>query len=88
MKYCLWCNREFLPSKGQLYCSLLCRNDANEEAILARREHARRLRRKAAKRKCVVCGTVLSMYGVGNTCSMHTNPNSLSDILKEIRKKV
>jgi hypothetical protein len=88
MKYCVWCNREFVASKGQIYCSPECRTFANAEAVVVRKEIARRQRRKAANKCCVVCGATLSMYGTGNTCAMHTNPTFLTDILKQIRKKV
>jgi len=88
MKNCVWCNREFSASKGQMYCSPECRTNANEEAMVVRKEMARRQRRRAANKSCVVCGATLSMYGVGNTCAMHTNPIFLTDILKQIRKKV
>ena len=84
----MWCNREFGASKGQIYCSPECRTQANQEAIVIRKEQARRQRRKAARKCCVVCGATLSMYGTGNTCAMHTNPVILSDILKQIKKKV
>jgi len=84
----LWCHDEFIASKGQMYCSFPCRIAANQEATVIRKEVARRERRKAAAKRCVMCGALLSMYGVGNTCATHSNPNSLSDILKQIRKKV
>jgi hypothetical protein len=60
---------------------------ANERAALERREEARRARRKASGRTCIVCGAVLSMYGSGNTCAIHISPKPLSDIMKQIKKR-
>jgi hypothetical protein len=88
MKHCARCDKEFLEAKGQTYCSPACRIAANEEATNRRREEARRARRKAADKRCVVCGAQLSMYGYGNTCAAHINPKPLSDVLKQIRKKI
>lgn len=87
MKRCVWCDKEFLGSAKQTYCSASCRMAANEEAAARRREAARRERRKAAEKTCVVCGAKLSMYGHGNTCAAHIPPKPLSDILKQIRRK-
>jgi hypothetical protein len=87
MKTCGRCDREFNGTKSQLYCSTSCRLAANEEAAARRREDARRLRRKAAEKRCTVCGATLSMYGHGNTCAAHISLKPLSDVLKQIRKK-
>lgn len=71
-----------------MYCSPTCRMAANEEAAKKRRESARRARRKAAKKHCVVCNAELSMYGYGNTCAQHADPKPLSDVIKQIRRKI
>lgn len=88
MKDCVWCGRDFEARRGQIYCSENCRIDAVAEATTLRKERARRARRKAAAPRCVVCGSALSMYGTGDTCTVHTHPLILSGILKEIRKRV
>jgi hypothetical protein len=88
MKECLWCYQEFAQTKrGQLYCSSECRVFANEDTALLRKESIRRQRRKASAKKCVVCGAKLSMYGIGNTCSVHINPKLLSATISQIKRK-
>lgn len=88
MKQCVRCEKSFVGSKSQVYCSPACRMAANEEAAKKRREEARRERRRVAKKRCIVCGAQLSMYGYGNTCAQHTNPKPLSDTIREIRRKI
>lgn len=87
MKQCARCDKDFVGSKSQVYCSDSCRIAAQAEAAARRREDARRARRKAAEKRCVVCGAQLSMYGYGNTCAQHTDPKPLSNIIKQIRKR-
>jgi hypothetical protein len=82
---CRQCDKEFDGTSNQVYCSADCRTQATKEAAIARKEERRRLRRKKASKNCIVCGAKLSMYGYGNTCDIHSNPKSLSPLLKKIR---
>ena len=87
MKYCLWCDERFQPVNNQVYCSVECRTQATKHTAIQRRAHKRRTKRMKSKRKCVVCGAHLSMYGQGNTCSNHTSPTAVSSLLKDIRNR-
>lgn len=87
MKRCVWCDGEFSPVRGQTYCSAECKSEANVELTRIRQENARRARRKSSEKKCIVCGAQLSMYGHGNTCASHINPNPFKVILKQIKDK-
>lgn len=86
MRQCSWCGADFVGGRGQIYCCDEHRLLAIEEAAKNRRENARRQRRKAAGKKCIVCGAVLSMYGDGNTCAAHINTKPMSSVLREIKR--
>lgn len=76
-----------MPIKNQVYCSSECRQQAIKNAAMKKREHKRRLKRMQKRPCCKVCGAYLSIYGQGNTCSNHSHPQILSNVLKGIRNK-
>jgi hypothetical protein len=84
MKRCVRCESEILGT-GKSYCSDYCRIKAGEDAARERRERARRERRKASGKVCVVCGATLSMYGHGSTCAVHVNQNALTQLLRKVK---
>lgn len=60
--------------------------EAIATASVKRKLEAKRERRRKANKSCTVCGTKLSIYGEGNTCSLHTNPRRLASTLDEIKR--
>jgi hypothetical protein len=81
------CDSEFEGNERTMYCSELCRAQARRRSVEENRRRRRIQNRKLASKKCIVCGTILSIYGVGNTCDAHTDPKVLRKILKDIREK-
>lgn len=86
MKQCAWCGADFDGGRGQIYCSVEHRLAAINAATIKRKRDAKRERRRKASKTCTVCGTRLSMYGEGNTCSLHVNPIPIGNILNEIKR--
>jgi predicted nucleic acid-binding Zn ribbon protein len=89
MRHCSWCGTEFsVERKGERYCSQLCRELSSVESEQRRKKQAKLERRRAAKKRCIQCGAVLSMYGEGDTCATCIDPKSIHSILKQLNKKV
>jgi hypothetical protein len=87
MKHCQWCDTQFSPNTSyQVYCSVLCREQATKEKIADRYERTRRERRKNKDRRCKICDGVLSIYNDEKTCdTCLVDPKQMNKILRQIK---
>ncbi len=88
MKPCSWCGNDFASKISyQIYCSVVCRDEATKIKIVERHKVLRRQKRKDKNRQCAGgCGTQLSIYNddlMCNTCSI--NKKQLAKKFKEMK---
>ena len=87
MKHCSWCDKEFKTEISyQIYCSVICREQATKEKIAARYIVERRQKRIGKERKCKCCDELLSIYNDESLCvKCNINPKDVTKALKEIK---
>jgi hypothetical protein len=87
MKHCSWCDNQFKPTVSyQIYCSVVCRDQATKQKIADRYIHTRRQKRLGKDRKCKSCDVDLSIYNddvLCNACLI--NPKEVLKALKDMK---
>ena len=87
MKHCSWCDKEFKTEISyQIYCSVICREQATKEKIAARYIISRRQKRIGKERVCKSCKEALSIYNDDPLCvKCIVNPSDVAKALREIK---
>jgi len=87
MKHCSWCDNQFKPAVSyQIYCSVVCRDQATKQKIADRYLQTRRQKRLGKERKCKSCDSDLSIYNDDILCnSCQVDPGQVLRALKDIK---
>ena len=88
MKSCERCDKRFKPKVTyQIYCSMLCRDEATKEKIAERYLVTRRKKRIGKKRLCLGgCKTQLSIYNDDGFCAnCNVSKKMVDKMLKEVK---
>lgn len=88
MKPCSWCDNKFKPKVSyQIYCSIVCRDNATKEKIVERQKILRNKKRKSKTRRCKNCKEKLSIYHDGPLCNFcNIDPTMVSKALRDLKR--
>ena len=87
MKHCQWCDNAFETEISyKIYCSDSCRDSATRHNISLRYYKKKIEQRLKKPRKCLSCGSVLSIYNDEKVCSAcNINDKELEKLLKQMK---